>query len=392
VKSTDWHSLPLSDAIEIIGGGTPKTDNPNYWNGDIPWISVVDFSDGRKYIHDTEKKISQLGLQNSSTKILHKGQIIISARGTVGELAVLTKDMAFNQTSYGLNAKSVTCNEFLYYLLLFSMRQIRKKTHGSIFDTITRETFKQIHVNLPPLPEQRAIAEVLSSLDDKIELNRRMNRTLEQLTQAIYKHMFIDNPEREGWVKGVLGDDFNITMGQSPPGTTYNETGEGLPFFQGRTDFGFRYPVNRVFCTAPTRYAKAGDTLVSVRAPVGDINMAFVDCAIGRGVASIRHKTGAESFTYYTLQTFRSTFDNFEMEGTVFGSINKESFHNLEFIQPPENAVDQFESLCNPFDQLILLNTRENLTLTELRDSLLPKLMSGQVKVCIAATSIEKDN
>jgi type I restriction enzyme S subunit len=154
---------------------------------------------------------------------------------------------------------------------------------------------------LPPKSEQHAIAEVLDALDDKIDLNRRMNETLEEMARALFEDWFVDFgptkaklegwepylkpelwalfPERmddegkpEGWENVTLGNDFHLTMGQSPPGETYNETGEGLPFFQGRSDFGFRYPENRKYCTAPTRFANADDTLVSVRAPVGDIN------------------------------------------------------------------------------------------------------------------------
>ena len=91
--------------MDLIGGGTPKTSNPDYWDGDIPWISVKDFNGERRYVGDTEKKITKLGLENSSTKILSKDDIIISARGTVGELAIIPSDMAFNQSCYGLRAK-----------------------------------------------------------------------------------------------------------------------------------------------------------------------------------------------------------------------------------------------------------------------------------------------
>src|ERR1039458_2544121 len=123
-------------------------------------------------------------------------------------------------------------------------------------------------------------------------------------------------------------------MGDSPPGATYNDIGAGLPFFQGRADFTFRFPSRRIYCTEPTRRANAGDTLVCVRAPVGDINMAVEDCAIGRGVAAVRHKSGACSYTYYSMRSLEVEFTKFEAEGTVFGSINKKDFHNLGWITP----------------------------------------------------------
>jgi len=125
MSSRDWHKFKLSELVDIIGGGTPKTTKSEYWNGDIPWISVVDFAGDRKFVFETEKHITHLGLENSSTKILKKGYLVISARGTVGELAVLGRDMAFNQSCYGLNAKELTINDFLYYLLKFKIIDLR---------------------------------------------------------------------------------------------------------------------------------------------------------------------------------------------------------------------------------------------------------------------------
>src|SRR5262249_51167014 len=150
-------------------------------------------------------------------------------------------------------------------------------------------------------------------------------------------------PIPKGWHVGKVSDSFGLTMGQSPPGETYNEEGKGLPFYQGRADFGFRFPTRRVFCTSPRRLAKTGDTLVSVRAPVGDINMADEECCIGRGVAAVRHKTGASSFTYYAMENFASEFARFEAEGTVFGSINKQNFSELPFVVMPKEIIEKYE-------------------------------------------------
>jgi len=281
---------------------------------------------------------------------------------------------------------------------------------------------------IPPLKEQRAIACILGSLDDKIELNRRMNRTLEEMARAIFKSWFIDfDPVRakaavrrehpkwtdeqvsraacpklkpeiarlfpdsfedselgeipKGWATSTVNEEFQLTMGQSPPGETYNETGDGLPFYQGRADFGFRFPKRRVFCTAPTRLAKRGDTLVSVRAPVGDLNMAIEDCAIGRGLGSIRHRSGSRSFTYYAMRALESQFEIFEAEGTVFGSISKKDFHKLTVVSPSESVVAQFENIVCPFDDAIERNEQESGTLAALRDTLLPQLVSGELRI-----------
>ena len=280
---------------------------------------------------------------------------------------------------------------------------------------VPTDTVAKFQFNLPPLPEQKTIAHILGTLDDKIELNRRMNATLEAMAQALFQSWFVDfDPVRakldgrhpagldavtaaifpdhfqdsplghipQNWTAGTLSEGFNLTMGQSPPGDTYNEDGNGIPFYQGRTDFGFRFPTRRIYCTAPTRYAKPSDTLVSVRAPVGDINMADEECCIGRGVAAVRHKSGAVSFTYHAMENLSPDFALFEGEGTVFGSINKQNFENLRFVIPPPEVVAAYEQLAKPLDEQIRTLEHQSRTLSTLRDALLPKLLGGEL--CIS--------
>ncbi|MBU6197461.1 MAG: restriction endonuclease subunit S [Cyanobacteria bacterium REEB446] len=189
----DWNEYSLDDVIKIIGGGTPKRSNPDYWNGEIPWLSVVDFNNDSKYVSKTSELITELGLKESSTKLLEKGQIIISARGTVGCLAQLKRKMAFNQSCYGIDGDTqYTTNDYLYYLLKEKISELKTKAHGAVFDTITKETFKTIYITLPPLPEQKRIAEILSSLDNKIEINKQISQTLEEMAEALFKSWFID--------------------------------------------------------------------------------------------------------------------------------------------------------------------------------------------------------
>ena len=230
----EWKECKLSEIMDLIGGGTPKTSNPDYWGGDIPWISVKDFNGERRYVGDTEKKITKLGLENSSTKILSKGDIIISARGTVGELAIIPSDMAFNQSCYGLRAKDFVDSCFLYYLLKQSVNILKHNTHGSVFDTITRETFENISVKLPPLPTQQKIATILSSLDDKIELNNKINTNLEQQAQALFKNWFVDfepfgGKMPEGWKVGKLSEIADYLNGLAMQKFRPLEDEEGLP-------------------------------------------------------------------------------------------------------------------------------------------------------------------
>jgi len=172
-----------------------------------------------------------------------------------------------------------------------------------------------------------------------------------------------------------------VTMGQSPPGSTYNENGDGLPFFQGRRDFGFRYPTKRVYCTKPKRFANEGDTLISVRAPVGDINMAYGHCCVGRGVAAVRHKSGSRSFTYYGMSALGKQFSSFEGEGTVFGSINKKQFDALPYISPAPSIIDKFEIQIGKLDESVRINTEEIRTLSRTCDTLLSKLISGKLPI-----------
>ena len=185
-----WNRVPLIDYIELIGGGTPKTTVPEYWNGNIPWLSVKDFNNDKRYVYSTEKHISQSGFENSPTKMLHKDDIIISARGTVGEIAMIPFDMAFNQSCYGIRASRGIDKPFLYYLLKNCISQLKRMTHGSVFDTITRDTFANIEVDIPDAETQKRISSVLADIDNKIEVNDAINDNLEQQAQAIYHERF----------------------------------------------------------------------------------------------------------------------------------------------------------------------------------------------------------
>ncbi len=285
---------------------------------------------------------------------------------------------------------------------------------GGTRNALTKGMIESFDVQAPmDVAEQRAIAHILGTLDDKIELNRRMNETLEEMARALFKSWFVDFdpvrakmedrdpglpkhladlfPDRlvdselglipEGWEVKALGDCFNLTMGQSPPGSTYNEHAEGMPFFQGRTDFGFRYPEKRRYCTAPTRVAEPNDTLISVRAPVGDINMAWEQCCIGRGVAALRHKSGSSSYTYHFAWAIQRELQQYEHMGTVFGAINKTQFESLKTIEPMSEVVREFGSIALSWDKHIRSNTAEARTLAAQRDALLPKLISGELRV-----------
>jgi type I restriction enzyme S subunit len=234
----------------------------------------------------------------------------------------------------------------------------------------------------PEPSEQKTIASVLSSLDDKIDLLHRQNKTLEEMAEALFRKWFVVEASEE-WEVGKLGDEFDFTMGASPPGKSYNENGIGIPMYQGNADFGFRFPTNRVFTTEPKRFAEKYDALISVRAPVGEQNMANERCCIGRGVSAFRYKhdNSFYTYTYYKMKSLMNDIKQFNETGTVFGSISKSDFENIEVSIPHKQIVSRFQNEAKPIDDKIILNTEQINTLEKLRDTLLPKLMSGEVRV-----------
>ena len=191
----------LTDIAEVIVGGTPKTSVAEYWNGDIPWLSVKDFNKVTRYVLTTEKKISMEGLQKSSTNLLKKDDIIISARGTVGALAMIKTPMAFNQSCYGIrvNAEKVS-HAYLFYSLKTKIKALKAASHGSVFDTITLDTLNGLDFELPSLNEQLCASNFLSLLDEKIELNNSINRNLEAIARQLYDYWFVqfDFPDENG--------------------------------------------------------------------------------------------------------------------------------------------------------------------------------------------------
>lgn len=170
-------------------------------------------------------------------------------------------------------------------------------------------------------------------------------------------------------------------MGQSPSGESYNEVATGMVFFQGRAEFGNRFPTIRLYTTEPKRLAKENDILMSVRAPVGDINIAHEDCCIGRGLAALRAKSGHQSFLLYSLLALQPQLNVFNGEGTVFGSINRDSLNKLPITIPDKASIEKFESTVAPMDAIIRANHDENCRLATIRDALLPCLMSGEIDV-----------
>lgn len=201
-----------------------------------------------------------------------------------------------------------------------------------------------------------------------------LNGYLEELADSLFKRRFGELPDN-----AFLSDVADITMGQSPAGSSYNENGVGTVFYQGRAEFGWRYPSQRLSTTEPKRMARRGDVLMSVRAPVGDLNIAFEDCCIGRGLAAIHSEH--PSFCLYLMRSLHSKLDAFNGEGTVFGSINGGALKSLPIAQPKTREIQAFEKEASHIDALIRGKELQSRLLTTLRDTLLPRLMSGEIDV-----------
>ncbi len=180
---------------------------------------------------------------------------------------------------------------------------------------------------------------------------------------------------------GNLENICEIIMGQSPPGTSYNENGKGIVFFQGKTDFGDFFPTPRIYCTSPKRFAEKNDILFTVRAPIAAINISKEKCSIGRGLASLRLKNNHGSFLYYFLKNSFNEWQKFESDGTVYGAVNKDDVYTFKIIIPPSKKIILFNQIIDPLFYNIWKNNEQIQYLTQIRDILLPKLMSGEIRI-----------
>lgn len=274
--------------------------------------------------------------------------------------------------------------DYLYFWL--TQNTVVEKLHAiaeqsvSAYPSIKASDIENLEIALPPLTVQKSIASILKSISDKMSHNSNINENLEQQAKALYQQMFIENTSPD-WIEGSLRDIADITMGQSPSGSSYNEDGIGAIFFQGRAEFSFRFPTIHLYTTEPKRMACANDILMSVRAPVGDLNIAHTDCCIGRGLAAIHSKTNHQSFVLYTMFSLRKQLDVFNGEGTVFGSINRSSLNDMPILIPSDETIEEFERIVAPMDAAIRNNYDEICRLQAIRDTLLPRLMSGELDV-----------
>lgn len=388
--------MVLSDLVDVIGGGTPKTTEESYWNGSIPWLSVKDFCGDKKYVYNTEKSITVEGLNNSSTKLLHKDNIIISARGTVGELAMIPYDMAFNQSCFGLIPKENNDPHFVYYLLKDKVRSLKSQTQGSVFDTITKATFDRIECADYSEEDQRRIVSILSSLDRKIELNNKINADLEEMAQAIFKNWFVDfEPFKdgkfvdselgmipEGWKVGSPYEYVKVVYGAPYKSAKFNDNGEGLPLIRIRDlkDCNPQFYTPEIL--PQTEYVNMGDIVAGMDAEfVPHIWKGNTGLLNQRVCKLMPQQTSISNLFVLYLMKPELEFVQSYKTGTTVSHLGKADIDKFVVVLPPLKVVEECSKILDSILQRIKNISAESRNLSTLRDTLLPRLMSGELEV-----------
>lgn len=378
---SEWKKDTLIKYIDLIGGGTPKTSVAEYWNGSIPWLSVKDFNNDNRYVYTTEKHISEQGLLNSSTKLLQKDDIIISARGTVGELAMIPFPMTFNQSCYGIRAKDGLNKAFLYYLLKNKIKELKKITHGSVFDTITRETFSNIVIDIPDYQTQCAIASILGGLDKKIELNNKINENLEQQAQLLYKQYFpysVNDKLPDGWHVGAVGEIVEIHDAQRIPlsGAERAKMKKKTYPYYGAAAL-MDYVDDYIFDGKYLLLGEDGTVVDNAGYPI--LQYVWGQFWVNNHAHVLTGKLGFNVESLYML--FKQTPVKAIVTGAVQPKISQANLRSIQVVIPPENLLMKYNNKTESLFSLFRANNKANKTLAALRDLLLPKLMNGEIDV-----------
>lgn len=402
----------LNEIAEIIMGQSPESKFVSENLIGLPLLNgPAEF---------TEKYPIPVQYTSNAKRIAEINSILFCVRGsTTGRMNIADQKYAIGRGLAAIRHKhNESLNIYVKALIELNIKKLLGGTLGSVFPNLTKDNLFNLECFVHSKEEQKQIAKVLSDLDTKIEVNNKINQQLEAMAKLVYDYWFVQfdfpmskdyanaigKPELtgkpyktsggkmvynaelkreipEGWEDGILSDIAEITMGQSPAGSSYNQKGIGTLFYQGSTDFGLRFPTVRQYTTEPSRMAQKGDVLLSVRAPVGTINQAMEDCCIGRGLASLREKKGSISYLWSQMVYFKQIFDRKNASGTTFGAITKNELFGLKVSIPNEQVLNNFKEIVDPLHDKIIVCSKENQKLAELRDWLLPMLMNGQVSV-----------
>ena len=403
----------LSDLYEMASGISTTKQQAGHGSPFVSFGTVFN----NYFLPDELPDLMDTSSKEQETYSIKKGDILVTRTSeTIDELAmscVAVKDYpkaTYSGFTKRLRPKTagIAYDKYLaFYLRGYLFRNaVTNNAFMTLRASFNEDIFSFLNVYLPDYLDQVKIGDMLYNMEQKIKINKKICAELEAMAKTLYDYWFVqfdfpdengkpyrtsggemvwnDQLKREipkGWCSGKLSNIANITMGQSPDGESYNENGDGTVFYQGRTDFGMRFPTPRMYTTAPTRFASKGDVLLSVRAPVGDLNFAMEDCCIGRGLAALNSKLGSQMHLFYTLTGFQQIFGIMDGNGTTFGSITKDTLFDMGVVIPESNILNKFEKQVLPIEKKIEACEIENRELTKLRDWLLPMLMNGQATV-----------
>lgn len=388
-----WDFKTLDELGKVARGKSrhrPRNDK-KLFGGLYPFIQTADVKKANFYISEYSETYNETGLAQS--KLWDAGTLCITIAANIADTGILSMPACFPDSIMGfIPYAGISDVRFIKYCFDILQMKCKQLSQGTAQDNLSWEKLSTIKFPAPPLKIQCRIAEILSRYDTLIENYQKQIKLLEESAQRLYKEWFVDlrfpghentkivDGVPEGWEKKKLIDFTHIVMGQSPKSEFYNNDKMGLPFHQGVGSFGSRFVVDNVYSSCFTKIAESNSILFSVRAPVGRINITNNKVAIGRGLASINHKKGFQSFLYYLLKSFFFE-ENIIGNGAIFASISKDDLYNLLFLIPDEKLVMDFNKVVSEIDGKIKNISKQIHKLTEARDRLLPKLMSGEIEV-----------
>ena len=362
------------------------------YDGPYPLVQTGDVKKAGLYLRDYEQTYSEAGLAQS--KLWPVGTLCITIAANIAETSILDIEACFPDSVIGFVADQEKADtRFVKYLFDAVLKvQFQSFTQGAAQDNLSQAKLLSIEFPVPELAVQEKIADTLSAYDDLIENNRRRIALLEEAARLLYREWFVhfrfpshanlrvsDGPP-DKWERRTLVEIAEVVMGQSPKSQFYNDAGEGLPFHQGVTNYGFRFISHRIYSTAVTKIAEAGDILVSVRAPVGRINITRDKIVLGRGLAAVRSRTGYQSFLFYALKNHFYAEDIIGT-GAIYAATNKKELEGQIFLEPPALLLREFDYQVNTIDLQIACLESQNNNLAQARDLLLPRLMNGEIAV-----------
>ena len=322
--------------------------------------------------------------------------------GTLGRVYFIREDFWPHNTTLWVKDFHGNDQRFVYYLL--GALKLADQSAVSAVPGVNRNDLHRLSVSIPTLPIQRRIAEILGRLDDKIEVNRRINRTLEAMAQALYRHWFVEfGPFRDGefveselgaipkgWEVAQLENVADVIMGASPAGDTYNDRGTGTPLINGPVEFGGYFAVKTKWTSAPTRLCREHDLILCVRGSTTGRRVIADDIyCLGRGVCAIRAKHSCQSFINRLVD---DRLDNMltHATGSVYPSLSSDSIRQLRVLKPPKKILDRFCRLVDPMDEQVQTNVKANAKLAKTLDYLLPKLLTGEIRLDLAEDLVGK--